>query len=455
MVGASTPSITLPLFIRRTLGLRSRYRIPYDAVVKLRAGEPTYMLTHPDDVRHVLVDNAANYSKTPFLTSAEGKQRAGSGLLTATGDDHQRQRRLLQPLFHRAAVTRYAAAIASRLEDLFADWRHRVDVDIAEEMAQLTQSVIIGVLFGDDYPDEDRRLAHAIHARRLFTDHLYHSRLPFHTRLPLPVVRNHRAAMEVLDDTIAKEIRARRSAPDQRDDLLSLLIGLTYPDGTRMSDQQIRDEVLTFTSTGYETVGEALGWTFYLLLSHPDIAAELRAEVDRVLGDQAAQADDVARLALTECALKESMRLYPPTWVFVRVPLERDVLPSGAAVPAGAKLYLCQYVMHRHPRYFPSPEQFVPARFASGGRTSLRGVYFPFGDGPHICIGEAFANLQGVLVLAAVTQRFRLELLHGQKIAPRAGITLSPLRGIRVAVHPRADARAGRALQPPATPIGV
>jgi len=437
MVNPGAPYITLPLFLRKTLGLLSRYRIPYDAVVKMRMGEATYMLTHPDDIRHVLLGNPSNYEKTPNLTSAAGKLRAGSGLLTASGSEHRRQRRLLQPLFRSKAVARFSSVILQRLEVMFADWQHRAEVDLAQEMAQLAQSVIIGTVFGSAYRDENGQLAEAIHARRLYTQHIYHSRLPFRTRLPLPVVRNYRQALRFLDETIARETRVRRQNPGYRDDLLTLLIGLSYSDGSNMDDQMIRDEFLTLTSAGYETIGEALSWTLYLLMTHPEVADALRLAVDTATGDRSINADDLPRLDFVESVLRESIRLYPPTWVYVRVPTRADRLPSGANIPAGAKLYLCPYVMHRHPRYFPSAEEFVPARFAAGVGSSLRGVYFPFGDGAHTCIGEAFAIQQGVLVLASLAQRFRFDLLPGQAITPRAAITLSPRCGIRASIGSR------------------
>lgn len=404
-------------------------------------GEPTYMLTHPDDIRHVLLGNPSNYEKTPNLTSAAGRLRAGSGVLTASGDEHRRQRRLLQPLFRRKAVTRFSNVIFDRLETMFAAWQHRTEVDLAHEMAQLAQAVIIGTVFGVDYQDDSGQLGRAIHARRLYTQHIYHSRLPFRTLLPVPVVLNYRKAIRFLDATIAREIAARRQPPehgeDLGEDLLSLLIGLSYSDGSAMDDQLILDEFLTLTSAGYETIGEALSWSLYLLMTHPDVADELRAAVHTATGGRAVNADDLPRLDFAECVLRESLRLYPPTWIYVRVPTKADRLPGGMDIPAGARLYLCPWVMHRHPRYFPSPEEFLPARFAAGVASSLRGAYFPFGDGAHTCIGEAFAIQQGVLVLASLAQRFRFDLLPGQTIVPRAGITLSPRFGIRARLHPR------------------
>jgi cytochrome P450 len=432
-VSASSSSIALPPFVRRTLGVRSRRRIPFDAAVKLRAGEATWMLTHPDDVKHVLISNAENYSKSRFLHSARGRLRAGQGLLTSSGEEHHRQRRLLQPLFHQRVVERFCPVIVDRTERLLSRLEGAAEVDIATEMADLARSVILGVLFGIEYRDEGGRLSAAIQCRRRYTEYVYHSRLPFRTRLPTRVVREHRGAIRWIDEVISREIASRRRGVEvQGDDLLSLLLESTYSDGSRMSDRQVRDEVLTFTSTGYETLGDALAWTWYLLSQHPEVERRFVSELRAAPVDRVATPAGAAGLSFTEGVFREAMRIYPPTWIYERVARERDELPSGAVVPGGARLYVCQYVMHRHPRYFPEPEAFRPERFAGAGRRPYRFAYLPFGDGAHTCLGETLAMLEGVLVLGMVGRRFGFELLPGQQIVPRAGITLTPRHGIRV-----------------------
>jgi cytochrome P450 len=424
--------LDLPPFVRRTLGLRARRRIPYDAVVTVRWGEAAYLLTTPDDIRHVLVDNAENYSKTRLLTSAQGRLRAGAGLLTASGREHRRQRALLQPLFHRDSIEGFTRTIVDRIQRTTASWRDGAEVDIAKEMARMTLSVMLDSLFGTDAATDHDPLIGAIEARRRHTDYVYHSRLPFRTRLPTRVVRAYRKAIVEIDDRIAEEIRRRRESGGPNDDLLAMLMSATYSDGSTMSDGQIRDEILTLTSAGYETLGEALTWTLYLLTRHEDANDRVTSEIDAVLGGSVPTMYDAAKLEFTSSVLREAMRLYPPTWIFERVADESDELPSGATVRPGAIMYLCQYVMHRHPRYFPAPERFDPDRFMPPTQRPFRFVYFPFGDGAHTCIGENFAMLEGVCALALILRRFRLELLPGQNIVPRAGVTLSPRNGLRV-----------------------
>ena len=205
-----------------------------------------------------------------------------------------------------------------------------------------------------------------------------------------------------------------------------------------MTDRQVYDEALTLAITGHETMGEALPWTLYLLAKHPQVERKVWAELREVLRGDPPGVEDLPGLRYTEMVLLESMRLYPPTWIYPRISRNRDRLPSGLAVGAKTKLYLCQYVMHRHPRYFPDPERFEPERFTPEARKKRpKFSYFPFGGGPRICIGEPLAMMQGVLLLASILQRFRLTLLPDQTIIPEPGITLRPRYGIRMRLHAR------------------
>lgn len=424
----------LPFFLRRTLGYLTRPRFEYDRLVRVRPLSPTYLLASPEDVRHVLVANAANYVKTPFLTGPRGRARAGRGLLTSTGEDHHRRRRLLQPLFHRPAVARFGPLLDDRIERWCDARRPGQELDLAAAMAGLTRSVILAVLLGDDL-DDDRldRLAGAIEARRRYTELVYHGRLPLRERLPTSTVRDHRRALATLDGQIRAAIDRRRRRP--ADDLIGDLVALRGPDGSALSDDEIRDEALTFTSTGYETLGDGLAWAWYLLDRHPAAAERLRAEVDALVGDRHPTVADAGALDWTGAVLAESLRLYPPTWVYSRIPLADDVLPSGGRVGAGAELYVCPYVLHRHPTHFPDPERFDPGRFTGGARPP-RFAYLPFGDGPHICLGEHLARLEGTLALARLGRRFRFAVVDPDRVRPRAGLTLQPT-GLRVRVEPR------------------
>lgn len=410
----------LPPFVRSTLGRGTPERVRYDSLVPL-GGRRRFMVTHPDDLRHVLVTNAANYTKLPQLTGPAGRRRAGHGLLTASGAEHRRQRRMMQPLFRRQVVALFDATIRRCVERRLATWPAGGRVDLAAEMPALAKSVLLEALFGDEATDlADGGLWEAIDHRRAFTEHLYHGRLPLREHIPTPVVRRYRAALRHIDGTIHRAISRRRAEP--RDDLVSQLIGAVYDDGTTMGDRAVRDEVLTLTSTGYETVGDGLAWTWHLLAANPRAEEALRAEVG-ALGDRSPGADDLDALPYTGMVVSEALRLYPPTWVFLRVALGDDRLPHGGPLAAGSTLFLCQYVLHRHPRLFPDPERFAPERFAD---RAPRFAYLPFGQGGHRCIGEHLARLESVLVLAMVARRHRLSLRDPAPPAPRAGVTLRP-----------------------------
>ncbi len=430
----------IPVFIRRRLGLRSPRGFAYDSLVRLRTGRNVYLLLHPDDVRHVLVTNASNYVKTPQLTSAAGRRRAGAGLLTASGAEHLRQRRLLQPLFRRSVVSSLEAKINDTTERMLAGWAGKPVIDVGAEMTGLTKSIILSLLFGDDLGARElEELGTAIADRRRFTELVYYGRLPFRTRLPTATVRAHGRALAVIDSAIYRAVSARRGGTASDDDLVSALVHATYPDGSAMSDRQVRDEILTLMSTGYETLGDGLTWMWTLLGRHPEAEAEVGDELVRVLGARAATAGDLQDLPLLEAALAETFRLYPPTWLFARVPGADDVLPVGGPVRAGSTLYICQYLMHRHPGHFSDPERFDPHRF-DDARQPHRFSYVPFGDGLHRCLGEHLARLEAGLVAANVARRVRLELLDPGQPRPSAGVTLRPRSTVWARPHARRSA---------------
>jgi cytochrome P450 len=411
--------------------------VPYDDLVRIRFGDNAYMLTSAADVRHVLVTNSRGYIKTPRLTGRLGRERAGRGLLTSSGGEHRRQRLLMQPLFHQQVMQRFSHVIENRTRRAMDGWRVGQDLDVSREMSDLALSVLLGVLFGVDFVDEGGAMAAAIRIRRQYTEYVYHSPLPFREVLPTSTVRAHRRALATLDRVIHDAIASRRRTGQSTGDMVSLLMGARYADGSHMTDAQVRDEVLTLTSTGHETIGDALAWTWYLLARHPDIDERLAVELERVLCGRPPTAEDFADLQYTGCVLSESMRLYPPTWIYTRVPLADDRLPSGHDVKQGWTLYLCPYVMHRHPDYFPDPERFDPDRFSEDRQERPKLAYFPFGGGPHTCIGEVFARLQGVLVLAMIRQRLRFEPIAGARVVPEAGVTLYPKHGLRLRLRSR------------------
>lgn len=426
----------LPDFLRDKLGFLSRCAAAYGDVTTLHIGEPTFLLNNPEDIKHILIVNPDNYVKTPRMISERGKRLSGAGLLTSVGAAHLKQRRMMQPVFYRKTVESFSRTITEGIEKMLARWTNGMELDFGREMMGLVQRNIVKTVLGSDADRDMPELLDAIAIRRLYMEHVFFSPLP--EWMPSRIGWRYRTAMQRIDVIVYRAIQMRRTRPTEAEDLLSLLLRAKYDDGSGMTDQQVRDEAVTLFITGYETIGEALTWTLYLLSQHPDIEVKLFAEVDDVLGSRSPGAEDLPSLAYAEMVFAESMRLYPPTWIFIRVSLQEDKLPSGATIPAGSKVYLCPYVMHRHPRYFPDPARFDPERFTESGKKARpQFSYFPFGGGARVCIGEHFAKMEGTMVLASIAQRFRLSLVPGQTIVPEPKMTLRPKYGIRMRAEHR------------------
>jgi cytochrome P450 len=288
------------------------------------------------------------------------------------------------------------------------------------------------MLLGDRAPPAEReRFGRAISTRRRYQELLLGSVLPFASLMPGGVGRDYARAQQDIDTIVRSAIARSRAESAQSGDLISMLTHATYEDGTGMDDEQILDEARTLTLAGYETMAEALTWTWYLLATAPAVASMLEAELGTLGGGRARDVADLRRLTYTRMVLAESMRLYPPTWLFVRCARGDDVLPSGAHIPAGAKIYLSQWVMHRNPLYFPDPERFDPLRFTDEAiKARPRFTYLPFGTGRRLCIGEELAWMQGVLLIASIARRFRLELVPGHTVIAEPNVTLRPKGGM-------------------------
>jgi len=422
------------------LGFFLDWATHYGDVVDLTFGPRTYLLNNPEDIRYVLEVNHLNYTKTRRLTNRSGQILSGKGLLTSSGTAALRQRRILQPIFARSTIAEFGEVMVNCTEQMLARWHPGAELDIAAAMLTLTQQVMGKTLFSLDLLGEGQELANAMKVRRRYIQHYFGFPflLPLPGYLPTRTNRKYRQAMLCLDQTIHGMISARRTSAVLPQDILSLLMQAQDRDGVPLHDEQIRDEALTIATTGYETIGLALAWTWYLLSQNPDAARALTAELQTELGGRTPTVGDVAKLRYTEMVFAEGLRLYPPTWIFVRVAQQADVLPSGVQIPAGTKLYLCPYTMQRNPRYFPAPERFDPERFAESAKQARpRFAYFPFSGGPRVCLGQGFALLEGVLVLASMAQRVSLALLPGQRIVPTPGLTLWPKHGIRMRVQTR------------------
>jgi cytochrome P450 len=409
-------------------------------VALLRLGRTRlYLLNHPDFVKDVLVHEHRRFHKGRGLELA--KYLLGEGLLTSEGEFHRRQRRLAQPAFHQQRIASYAAAMvtqAERISDRWAELGGPTDaprvLDIHAEMMRLTLAIVAETLFGAEVENEAQEIGQAIAtSMKLFRSFTTLPFAPLLERLPLPSTRRFLKARARLDATIYRLISDRRAAGEDRGDLLSMLLLAQDEEGSGgMTDEQLRDEAMTLFLAGHETTANALTWSWYLLSQHPDVEARLHAELDAVLGQRRAEAADVPRLTYTSGVLAESMRLYPPAWVIGRRAIV-DYEVAGYRVPRGSIVLLSQWVMHRDQRFFSDPERFDPERWTDEARAARpRFAYFPFGAGPRMCIGEQFAWMEGVLVLATLARRWRARLVPGHRVALEPSITLRPAGGMRM-----------------------
>lgn len=428
-----------PAFLRDKLGFLTRCAAEYGDVVKLDIGGLTYLVTHPDDVRHVLVSGSDNYEKTPRLTGPRGRRFFGSGLVTAIGAAHLRQRRMLQPVFHRSVIDRFAMLIVDSADGMLAHWTDGAVIDVHEAMLDVTQRITARALLGEESDSEIDRFRAAVSVRRRYQEYLLGSVVPFADRVPARPQREYARARLEMDAIIDSAIARRRAVTAPSGDLLSMLVHTRYDDGTGMTDEQVGDEVRTLSIAGYETIAEALTWAWHLLAGAAEAETTLATEANTAASaDPAGDVTDMTKLPYARMVLAEAMRLYPPTWMFVRVAQRDDVLPTGAFVAAGSKIYLSQWVMHRNPRWFPEPERFDPRRFTSDAiKARPRLAYLPFGAGRRLCLGEDFAWMQGVLMLATVARRFRLTLAPGQTVEPEPNVTLRPRGGLPMRVTRR------------------
>jgi cytochrome P450 len=327
-------------------------------------------------------------------------------------------------------MTEMAARTASR-------WRDGETLDISQEMMRLTLAIVAKTLFDADVEAEADEIGAALTAVMELFDMLL---MPFSElleKLPLPHVRRFRRAKERLDATIYRIIEERRQSKEDRGDLLSMLLSARDEegDGGGMSDLQVRDEVMTLFLAGHETTSNALTWTWYLLSEHTEVEAKLHAELDAVLEGRPPAFEDVARLRYTEMVLAESMRLYPPAWAIGRLAL-KDYEVGGYTIPAKSLVLLSQYVTQRDERFFPEPARFDPERWTPEAKEARpQFSYFPFGGGPRRCIGEGFAWMEGVLLTAALAQRWRMRLIPNHRVETNAVITLRPKYGMRMTME--------------------
>jgi cytochrome P450 len=403
---------------------------------------PAYALYHPDHLKHVLQDNHRNYNKQ-FPMMSPVRPLFGNGLITNDGESWLHQRRLMQPSFHHKRLAGFGTVMTQTTLTMLEHWQGAASqpLDIPLEMMRLTQRIAGLTLFNLDLNNEVDTVGSTF--TTLLSLLLKYIFVPF-PPLWVPTSRNRRlqAALDTLNNVvygIIAERRKRATDPNtETEDLLSMLLAARDEETSEgMSDQQLRDEVITLLIAGYETTSLTLTWTWYLLSQHPEAEQRLHAELDTVLGGQTPTVDHLGDLPYTRMVIQEALRLYPPAFSMTRYAIADDEI-GGYHVPAHSIIFLTPYYTHRHPAFWEDPERFDPERFTperSAGRP--RFAYSPFGGGPRQCIGNTFAMMEEQLVLATVAQRYQLRLLPDHPVEPQVLFTVRPRYGLPMTLHPR------------------
>lgn len=426
---------------------RSFRKNPTDFLTKMSAlGDVTtfkvgkvqaFLVNHPDLIRDLLVTNHAKFIKGRALQRA--KNLLGEGLLTSEKEFHLRQRRMIQPAFHRARIAEYAKAMIEFSDKLSGEWQDGEVRDIDHEMMRLTLNIVGKTLFNADVEKEAGEVGAAMTTIVSMFNFMLFPFSEYLEKLPLPPILKLKKARKTLDEVIYRIINERRKSGEDAGDLLSmLLVAQDEETGGAMTDKQVRDEALTLFLAGHETTANALTWTFYLLSQNPHAEAKFHRELDEVLSNKRLSPEDYPRLKYTEAVLAESMRLFPPAWTLGRLAIE-DHKFANFRIPKDSLVLASQFVMHRDGRFWENPSEFVPERWEtiSVKESGNRFIYFPFSKGVRSCIGESFAWMEGVLLLASLGKKWKLSLIPEQRIALQAMITLRPKHGMKMRIEKR------------------
>ncbi len=425
-----------------------RFRSPLDFFVELKQtfgdavrfklfNERFVLFSDPALVNEVLVTKQYSFRKGRALEGA--RVFLGNSLLVSEGEEHTRQRRLIQPAFHRGRIAGYAQIMAEKAQHWTEAQHAGKEIDLAVEMNRLTLAVVGDTLFGSEVESEANEIGESL---TVVIENFNRMLLPFWKIFCLiPTKRNLRLrdAQIRLDKTVYRLISQRRKEGRDHGDLLSMLLAAEDAENPqkRLTDTEVRDQAMTLFLAGHETTANALAWTWHLLTQHEDVRLKMKAEIDSVLGpDRLPGLEDTTKLPYTTAVLSESMRLFPPVWVVGRRALE-DITIGDYQVPARTIVITSQYLIHRDERYWPNALEFKPERWLDETAEAARPkfAYFPFGGGARICIGDAFAWTEGVILLAVMARRWRFETRPEQMTDLSASVTLRPKHGLKMFVR--------------------
>ena len=398
-------------------------------------GQLAFFLNHPDFTRDLLITSNAKFVKGRALQRA--KRLLGEGLLTSEGEAHLRQRRMIQPAFHREKIKSYAEAMTGYAAEMANEWQDDEVRDIDKEMMRLTLQIVGKTLFSANVEDDADEIGAALTTMIGMFNYLL---LPFSElleKLPIPQVKRFNHAKETLDSIIYGIIDERRKSGEDKSDLLSMLLEAQDEEsGGKMSDEQVRDECLTIFLAGHETTANALTWTFYLLSQNPEKEAKLHEELGQVFqNERLPTIEDLPNLKYTESVLAESMRLFPPAWALGRLAIEEHEF-GGYKIPTGSLVISSPFITHRDKRFWTDTETFLPERWETQSvkEAEKKYVYIPFSSGIRGCIGEGFAWTEGILLVATLAKKWKLKLLPEQKVGLNPLMTLRPKFGMKMRI---------------------
>lgn len=422
------------------LGFIERAQREYGDIVWMRfLYVPALFLYHPDQIEYVLATNPKNFKKSMSLRSNFFQTLVGNGLLTSEGEEWKRQRRLSSPAFHRHRISAYADTMVDYTKRLYSSWQTGQELDMHREMMRLTLEIVVRCLFRADVSNDVDHIGQTL--KELVKPFASQATLKWivNNRLPTPEhLRFHRLARRI-DDVVFRIIAERRASGKDEGDLLSMLLAMRDEDGSQMTDQQLRDEVMTLFLAGHETTALTLAWSWYLLGTNPEAEKRFHEELDQVLGVRSPEMSDLQQLKFTEQIVKESMRLYPPAYGLGREAIN-DCEIGGYPVPSGTQVFMFQWVTQRDDRFFDQAEKFKPSRWTKEFEEQLpKYAYFPFGGGPRACVGASFAMMEMMLVLATIGQRFRLQVVPEHPVEIYPAMSLRPRDGVRVVVNDRTN----------------
>ena len=425
-------------FWRDPLGFLESCARQFGDVVPIHLGTGTfYLVSDPADME-LAFTNSKRFVKSALLRGPLMRRISGNGIFVSEGAFWTRQRRLMQPAFHRDEIVSYANIMVAATTAMSDGWSNGMTIDIHQEMMRLTLAIVCKALFNTDIGDS--RCAEVGAAMEILTSQFAASPnlLRNIAGLFLPIGhRSFEAAARRLDAVVDALIEEHGSSSQEARNLLSTLMNARDEEGHSMTNRQIRDEVITLLLAGHETTALALTWTCVLLAQHQEIEASLAAELNRVLQDRMPCFEDWSQIAYLGKVIREAMRLYPPVWMTSRE-LSDECKVGTRTLAKGTQLFMSQWVVHRDPRFYSNPSEFNPLRWTEDFTKALpKFAYFPFGGGPRVCLGQSFAMLEITLVLATVLQKWKLKLGPSQEILPHPTLTLRPKGSVQMLLEKR------------------